>query len=313
VVAGFVRHVSGHVCFDGELADEIPAERREVGFVFQSYALFPHMSAGDNIAFPLRARGVPREERRQRVNEALELVRLGGFAARPVTSLSGGQQQRVALARALVFRPRVLLLDEPLAALDQGLRQAMQHELKRIQTEVGVTTIAVTHDQTEALTMSDRVAVLREGRIEQVGTPEELYRRPRTRFVSTFLGESNLLPVSEGELGCFGVRVDGRRSGLALLRPEDLSLSSNGDGGATCAAVVEAIDFQGWRYRLAARSRRSGERLLVSLPPDSSYIEGLHGGADVTIACRHPERMHILESEPASSGPEAAEPVSGAV
>jgi spermidine/putrescine transport system ATP-binding protein len=201
MIGGFDEPTAGRILLQGENVVGIPANRRDVNMVFQSYALFPNMSVQDNIAFGLRRRRVDPDEVRRRVGEMLELVELTGREKRRPSSLSGGQQQRVALARALVNRPRALLLDEPLAALDLKLRQAMQVELKRIQREVGVTFVYVTHDQTEALTMSDRLIVMNEGRIAQHGTPEELYERPGNRFVADFIGVSNILSATVERAG----------------------------------------------------------------------------------------------------------------
>jgi putative spermidine/putrescine transport system ATP-binding protein len=193
MVAGFAYPTRGEVFVDGRSVAGLPPQKRDLGMVFQNYAVFPHLSVFDNIAFPLEIRRTRRAEIRQRVGEALELVRLAGYEQRLPRQLSGGEQQRVALARALVFRPRVLLMDEPLGALDKKLRAHMQLELKHIQRHLHVTVIYVTHDQEEALTMSDRVAVMQRGRVEQVGTPTELYEAPVSRFVADFLGESNFV------------------------------------------------------------------------------------------------------------------------
>jgi putative spermidine/putrescine transport system ATP-binding protein len=202
MVAGFAYPTRGEVFVDGQPMAGLPPQKRDLGMVFQSYAVFPHLSVFDNIGFPLEIRRVRRAEIRRRVGEALELVRLEGYDRRLPRQLSGGEQQRVALARALVFRPRVLLMDEPLGALDKKLRAHMQLELKHIQRHLHVTVLYVTHDQEEALTMSDRVAVMQRGRIEQVGTPAELYEVPSTRFVADFLGESNFVNgVIVGALG----------------------------------------------------------------------------------------------------------------
>jgi putative spermidine/putrescine transport system ATP-binding protein len=202
MVAGFAYPTRGEVFVDGQPMAGRPPQKRDLGMVFQSYAVFPHLSVFDNIGFPLEIRRVRRAEIRRRVGEALELVRLEGYDRRLPRQLSGGEQQRVALARALVFRPRVLLMDEPLGALDKKLRAHMQLELKHIQRHLHVTVLYVTHDQEEALTMSDRVAVMQRGRIEQVGTPAELYEVPSTRFVADFLGESNFVNgVIVGALG----------------------------------------------------------------------------------------------------------------
>jgi len=193
LIAGFERPDGGRIELGGRDVTSVPPHQRETNTVFQDYALFPHMTVGDNIAYGLRVKGVPAAERRDRVDRALKMVRLSGLDKRKPNQLSGGQRQRVALARAVINEPEVLLLDEPLGALDLKLRQEMQLELKRIQKQVGITFIYVTHDQEEALTMSDRVAVLANGRIEQIGPPVELYERPATEFVAGFIGISNLL------------------------------------------------------------------------------------------------------------------------
>ena len=193
IVAGFQHPDGGDVCLDGRAISGLPPFRRGIGVVFQSYALFPHLTVSENVAFPLRVRKRPRDEVATRVQQALELVQLPDHGQRRISQLSGGQQQRVALARAIVFDPRLLLMDEPLSALDAKLRKAMQAELKALQRSLGVTVIYVTHDQEEALALSDRIAVMQDGRIEQVAPPAELYERPANRFVADFLGEANLI------------------------------------------------------------------------------------------------------------------------
>ena len=193
IISGFETLTSGRVLLDGQDVTTLAPYRRDVNQVFQSYALFPHLSVRDNIAFGLRMKKVPRAQREQKVREAIETVSLQGLDSRKPSQLSGGQRQRVALARALVCQPRVLLLDEPLAALDAGLRRTMQIELKRLQVRVGVTFVLVTHDQEEALVMSDRIAVMNQGKLEQVGAPSEVYHRPATAFVADFIGQANLL------------------------------------------------------------------------------------------------------------------------
>lgn len=207
MIAGFEHPTSGEVLIEGRPMGNTPPFRRNVNTVFQNYALFPHMTVYDNVAFGLRMKGIPRDEIARRVREALQLVRLQGFEERYPHQLSGGQQQRVALARALVNRPRVLLLDEPLGALDLKLRKEMQLELKHLQMTVGITFIYVTHDQEEALTMSDRIAVMNAGRVLQVGTPVEIYERPSSRFVADFIGESNFLRGRVTEVGSGEVTV----------------------------------------------------------------------------------------------------------
>jgi putative spermidine/putrescine transport system ATP-binding protein len=217
LIAGFDFPDSGTIAIGGERVDSTPVEKRNIGMMFQSYALFPNMSVAENVGFGLSVRRVDRAEQRRKVAEALELVRLGDLGDRRPGQLSGGQRQRVALARAIVFEPRVLLLDEPLSALDKALRVGMQIELKRIQREVGVTTIFVTHDQEEALTMSDRIGILRDGALIQEGPPREIYERPATAFAATFLGEANLF---NGLTAGDAVTLEGGDAILPSWRPE---------------------------------------------------------------------------------------------
>ena len=248
MIGGFELPTSGRIELRGRDVTHDPPERRPVNMVFQSYALFPHLSVFDNVAFGLRRRKVPDAETRRRVGETLELVRLTGYDRRGPGELSGGQQQRVALARALVCEPTVLLLDEPLGALDLKLRRQLQVELKRVQVEVGITFVYVTHDQEEALALSDRIAVMNRGHVEQLGTPEELYERPRTRFVADFIGTTNLLTgtvatVSGAEAvvelaggGRCVVGADGLVPGTTVevaVRPEALELDPAPAAGAT--------------------------------------------------------------------------------
>jgi spermidine/putrescine transport system ATP-binding protein len=255
MIGGFEEPTAGTIFLGEQSVTGLPAYRRDVNTVFQSYALFPHLSIFDNVAFGLRRKRTPRAEVTRRVGEVLELVALGGLEKRKPRQLSGGQQQRVALARALVNRPRVLLLDEPLGALDLKLRKQMQLELKRIQNEVGVTFVHVTHDQEEAMTMADTIAVMHEGRVEQLGSPSELYERPRTDFVAGFLGVSNLLAgVVAGESA---VRLDagpevrvpremlaGRSGRVQIgIRPEKLRLGR--DGVNVLDGVVEERSYIG--------------------------------------------------------------------
>ncbi len=195
-VAGFEFPTSGSIHVDSEDLTYVPSNKRNLGMVFQNYTLFPHMSILDNVAFPLKMRGLEKAERHARAEAALETVRLGGYGKRRPNELSGGQQQRVALARAIVYRPRVLLMDEPLSALDKNLREDMQLEIKRLHAELGITVIFVTHDQSEALTMADRIAVLKDGRIQQIGPARELYERPANLFTAGFIGEMNFVDVT---------------------------------------------------------------------------------------------------------------------
>jgi spermidine/putrescine transport system ATP-binding protein len=224
MIAGFEQPTEGRILLDGEDMAYTPPHKRNVNTVFQNYALFPHLNVFDNVAFGLRRQKVAKQQLRQRVSEALELVRLSGFEKRKPGQMSGGQQQRVALARALVLKPAVLLLDEPLGALDAKLRKALQIELKALQQQVGITFVYVTHDQEEALTMSDRIAVMADGRVEQVGPPRELYEEPTTTFVADFLGVSNLMTVT----------TQGRSNGRCKVALGEFDLyASNGDVSTT--------------------------------------------------------------------------------
>jgi putative spermidine/putrescine transport system ATP-binding protein len=254
LIAGFEQPTAGHIEIFGERADGVPPYRRNVNTVFQDYALFPHLNVLDNVAYGLMVKGIAKAERRKAAEDALALVRLPGYGARRPGQLSGGQRQRVALARALVNRPKVLLLDEPLGALDLKLRENMQEELKTLQKSLGITFVFVTHDQGEALSMADRVAVFNDGRIMQVGAPEEIYQRPNTRFVADFVGSSNVLPPDFVELHA------GQRR-WASLRPEKIEIGESGQG---VAGIVRARIFLGATNRLAVETERA--RLNVVLP-----------------------------------------------
>jgi putative spermidine/putrescine transport system ATP-binding protein len=259
MIAGFTPPSAGDVQLDGRSIAGLAPERRNIGVVFQNYALFPHMSVAENIGFPLRMRGLKRPEIAAKVAAALELVRLGGLGQRRPRQLSGGQQQRVALARAMVFEPGLLLMDEPLGALDKKLREDMQFELKRLHGALGVTVVYVTHDQEEALTLSDRIALMNGGRIAQLGRAEDLYERPASRFVAEFIGESNLLDgrVAAGWFTTAdGIRVkvaagaDG--AALLVLRPEKLAVLP-ADHAEGLAGTVRELVYGGdvTRYRIA--------------------------------------------------------------
>ena len=259
MIAGFEQPTAGRILLHGVDVTSVPPFDRDVNTVFQDYALFPHMTVGDNVAYGLMVRKVPKADRVARVTEALRMVRLEGYAGRKPSQLSGGQRQRVALARALVNRPRVLLLDEPLGALDLKLREEMQIELKAIQQQVGITFIYVTHDQEEALTMSDRLAVFNNGRIEQIGAPAEVYERPATRFVAGFVGTSNLL---RGDVARAVVGQDG----MFTVRPEKIHLVwGETEVGPDDIVVPGTI------------------REVVYLGPDTRYIVALDAGADLTV------------------------------
>lgn len=237
VLAGFTRPDYGSIRFGEREIVRTPPHKRDLGMVFQNYALFPHMTVAANVAFPLKLRGVAKPETALRVEQALETVQLGGYGDRRIDQLSGGQRQRVALARAIVFEPRILLMDEPLSALDKKLREQMQIELRRLHDKLGMTTVYVTHDQREALTMSDRIAVINHGRVMQLGTPNEIYERPANRFVADFIGESTFLPVSvQSGVASFAGRAlkvpqlpRGHDDLLLMLRPERLHLVTDGE------------------------------------------------------------------------------------
>lgn len=265
MIAGFERTSGGTISLDGTDVTERAPFERNVNTVFQDYALFPHLTVAQNVAYGLTLRKTPKAERVRRVGDALDMIRLPQVADRLPSQLSGGQRQRVALARALVLRPQVLLLDEPLGALDKQLREQMQIELKQIQREVGITFVFVTHDQEEALTLSDRIAVFNDGAIEQVGTPEDLYERPATRFVATFLGSTNLL---EGPLA---ERLTGSDA-LLSIRPERIHVFPLGrvvpDGATAVDAVIEEIVYTGPTTRYVAATD-TGDRLIIQEQNDS--------------------------------------------
>ncbi len=238
VLAGFIRPNSGTVTFGDADVSLAPPHKRDLGMVFQNYALFPHMTVAGNLAYPLKLRRIGRAEIDERVRKALDTVQLGGLGDRQVDQLSGGQRQRVALARAIIFEPRILLMDEPLSALDKKLREQMQIEVRHLHQQLGMTTVYVTHDQREALTMSDRIAVIDKGRFRQIGTPKDIYERPQNRFIAEFIGESSFLPVTvshgNASLGGQPLRLaeplrDTTQSQVLVVRPEKLKLLLSGE------------------------------------------------------------------------------------
>ncbi|MCB1372374.1 MAG: ABC transporter ATP-binding protein [Rhodobacteraceae bacterium] len=279
LISGFDQPTAGHIHIFGEAVEGVPPNRRSVNTVFQDYALFPHLDVRDNVAYGPMVRGVPKAERHRAAEEMLALVKLSGYGDRKPGQLSGGQRQRVALARALVNRPRVLLLDEPLGALDLKLREAMQDELKALQTRLGITFVFVTHDQGEALSMADTVAVFTEGRIAQVGTPSEIYERPRTRFVADFVGSSNVLPPE------VAARF-GAGPAWASLRPEALRLTA--PGGAIEGRVT-ATRYLGAGTRVGIDI---GGVELTALTPAGSPVPA--PGERVGLAWA-PEALHLME------------------
>jgi spermidine/putrescine ABC transporter ATP-binding subunit len=309
-IAGFELPDAGSIAIDGRDVTYLPASQRNLGMVFQKYTLFPHLSVLDNVAFGLKMRGVARAERHRLAEQALATVRLEGYGKRMPAQLSGGQQQRVALARAIVYKPKVLLMDEPLSALDKNLREEMQLEIKRLQSQLGITVVFVTHDQGEALTMADRVAILNQGRIQQLDAPKALYERPRTRFVAGFIGETNFMPAEIGPLRTQGalvqlpggaspreVRTDalvgrvaaGGRA-VAALRPEQIVIGSPEDpaalratvsgviySGSTVLCIAQLSDGTELRARLPDPSRvalAAGDRVGLLWPADALRIYG---------------------------------------
>ncbi len=283
IVAGLLEPDQGRIFFDGDDVTGVPPHKRNVGMVFQDLALFPHMTVYDNVAYGLRVRRVPEDEVRKRVREILELVRLdpGEFASRRPGQLSGGQQQRVALARALVIEPRVLLLDEPFSHLDYKIRQELMAEFKKLQKRLGITTIYVTHDQTEAMLLSDRIAVMNAGRVEQVGRPDEVYEKPRTLFVASFFGDANILPA----------RLDGRATplleggegdGYIVVRYEKLAIDPEEPLDYVFEGVVEDVAFMGPVVRIEVRV---GGVLLRSIQPRTDGMR-LSRGSRVRVGWR---------------------------
>ena len=311
IVAGFHAPSSGDVWVDERDVTNLPPERRNVGIVFQHYALFPHMSVAENIAFPLRMRGLRSSDICSKVTAALELVRMSGFDTRYPSQLSGGQQQRVALARATVFQPPVLLLDEPLGALDKKLRDKMQLELKELQSKTGITMIYVTHDQTEALSLSDRIAVMHDGRIEQIGTPSDLYERPATRFVADFVGDSNFLSgivtsrrsdkcliSTPDQLSCVASVSNSDHSGSTvdmLVRPERIVVGERAESlSNSFLGTVEDISYVGdaIKYRVALSERTV---VTVKVPNTGQSTQGLGKGSSLRIGWRAEDAIIFSE------------------
>ncbi len=320
MIAGFESPTTGQILLYGEDVVRIPPNKRDVNLVFQSYALFPHMNVFDNVAFGLRRKKLDKASITKSVNEMLELVELGGREKRRPRELSGGQQQRVALARALVNHPRALLLDEPLGALDLKLRQAMQLELKRIQREVGITFVYVTHDQGEALTMSDRLVVMNAGRVEQLGTPREVYEQPRTRFVAGFIGTSNLLTGRAGRVvgddavieisvsERIVVPLRGRRAPgdlIITVRPEKITLDrSPTDRDCLVAGTVEEVVYQGTFTSYEVRTS-TGDRVLVHRQNVAASDDIASTGDRVWLSWRK-EHSYLLDESSAETAPQTS-------
>lgn len=286
LIAGFERPTEGSVLINNKNMVNLPPDKRNIGLVFQSYALFPNMTVFGNVAFPLSIRKYPRDEIKRKVLETLELVHLGDYSNRKITQLSGGQQQRVALARAIVFNPDILLLDEPMAALDRKLRQSVQIELRQLQRSLGITTICVTHDQEEALTMSDRILILNHGQVEQIGTPKELHECPKNRFVAEFLGSANLFYGKvvkhnqvqvieiEGEIKkeCRNEQLIDGNQGTLMVRPEHIRLSpTTKEQNSNLVGRIKSVVYLGTtiRYQIELLSNRT-----VIATDSQQYQEG---------------------------------------
>lgn len=307
MLGGFEQPTSGHIRLGGQAVERLPPEKRDIGFVFQNYALFPHMTVHDNIGFPLRYRGIKGAEAARRIKAAVDMVRLDGLSDRKPQQLSGGQQQRVALARAMVFDPKLILMDEPLGALDKQLREHMQVEIKQIQKRLGITMVYVTHDQSEALTMSDRIAIFHEGRIQQLSDPVSLYEAPENRFVANFIGDNNTLQCSVLEVEPAGYllkMVDGsllRASGkdarvgdavTVSMRPERLNISGDAQASQQNLIKGKILDttFLGDRVRLNVEVFGC-EQIVASMSPKDAL--GLKPGNDVHLTCA-PDDCRVL-------------------
>ena len=291
MIAGFEMPTSGEILLNGEDISQLPANKRPINTVFQRYALFPHMNIYDNIAFGLKLKKLPKEEIRKKVKRVLDIVDLEGFENRKISTLSGGQQQRIAIARALVNEPEILMLDEPLGALDLKMRQEMQLELKHMHDELGITFIYVTHDQEEALTMSDKIVVLSEGRIQQIGTPEDIYNEPQNAFVADFIGESNIFKgIMTGHMKvrfCGGefIGMDDVAEGTlvdVVVRPEDVIITKPEDGiveGEVVSVIFKGMHYEvtveSGKYEMVIRTTKCysvGERIGMKLEPDGIHI-----------------------------------------
>lgn len=303
IIAGFLQQDSGDVFFDGEIINSLPANKRNVNTIFQRYALFPHLNVYENIAFGLKVKKVPKNEIKKRVSEMLKLVNLEGFEKRSISKLSGGQQQRVAIARAVINKPKILLLDEPLAALDLKLRKDMQTELKNIQKKLGITFIFVTHDQEEALSMSDKVVVMNEGKIQHIGTPKDIYNEPINAFVADFIGESNIIDgvmlddfkvkIEGVELQCLDKGFNVNEAVDVVIRPEDVDIVHPEKGLIT--GEVTSVTFLGVHYEIivdvngfkwmiqTTDESKVGDKVGLLIEPDAIHImkkskySGLYG------------------------------------
>lgn len=294
LIAGFDSPTSGEIDFDGKKINDVPANRRQVNTVFQDYALFPHMNVAENVAFGLQIKGVGKQETAKRVQEALHLVQLDGYGEREITEMSGGQRQRVAIARALVNRPKLLLLDEALSALDHKLRVEMQTELRQLQRQLGITFIFVTHDQEEALAMSDQIMIINDGTIQQSGTPVDIYDEPLNHFVADFIGESNIVPgimkadylvtIDGQDFECVDAGMRPNERVEVVIRPEDLDITTVEKG--QLAVTVDTQLFRGVDYQITAHDQRNHEWKINSIHKTTV-------GATVGLAF-DPEDIHVM-------------------
>ncbi len=303
MLAGFEMPTAGTISLDGRPIERLPPHHRDIGVVFQHYALFPHMTIDENVGFPLRMRGVARELMRQRVDRALAMVQMSGFARRKPGQLSGGQQQRVALARSLVFEPKLVLMDEPLGALDKQLREHMQLEIKQLHDELGITVVYVTHDQGEALTMSDRIAVFDDGVIQQLGTPDEIYSLPANPFVAQFIGDNNAITarIAETDGSFCSIRIDGEPDGtfqsmlaapikageLATLsiRPERIAVAPSPDLPNRTTATVRQVIYLGDHIRLRVEALGSDD-ITIKVPNGGTLPAEMRPGSIIPIGWR---------------------------
>jgi putative spermidine/putrescine transport system ATP-binding protein len=301
MLAGFEVPTNGRIDLDGQPIDNVPPHKRNIGMVFQNYALFPHMTVVENLAFPLEVRRLAKSEIEAKIKRALDMVKLSGFGTRRPGQLSGGQQQRVALARALVFEPKLVLMDEPLGALDKQLREHMQLEVKHIHRNLGVTVVYVTHDQSEALTMSDRIAVFNDGEIQQLAMPDDLYERPQNSFVAQFIGENNRLQgkvvavngtacqvevAGGGNVHALPIRIDGVGTATTLsLRPERVRLNpTNGACANVFSAQVEELIYLGDHTRV--RASVCGNKDFIIKVPNSEGVPTLTPGTSISVGWR---------------------------
>lgn len=294
LIAGFDQPTSGEIYFGGQQINDVPANRRQVNTVFQDYALFPHMNVAENVAFGLQIKGVKKAETDRRVKEALHLVQLDGYGPREITAMSGGQRQRVAIARAIVNRPKLLLLDEALSALDHKLRVEMQTELRQLQRQLGITFIFVTHDQEEALAMSDQIMIINDGTIQQSGTPVDIYDEPLNHFVADFIGESNIVPgvmkadylvtIDGQDFECVDAGMRPNERVEVVIRPEDLDITTADQGKLT--VTVDTQLFRGVDYQITAHDQRDHEWKINSIHKTTV-------GAQVGLAF-DPEDIHVM-------------------